>query len=77
MVLRRVGGSNSDNQYTISEIKVYEVTNLLHYGAQILAAPDESVASLSADNLIENLRTRSARYDMAPVTDNVGSIATF
>ena len=40
VVLRRDGPApDTDNAYTINEIRVYGITNLLGYGAAILKAP--------------------------------------
>ena len=65
VVLRRIGPPAIGNwDYSVSEIRIYAVTNLLHYGASILKAPDPLSPAKSADNLITNLRTRSARNDV-------------
>ena len=77
-VLRREGhGIGNELTYTINEIKVYAVTNLLNYGAMILAAPEPTASSKSAQNLISNLRTRSVRNDFRPIIDSAGNRATF
>ena len=40
VVLRRIGAPNvANNDFAISEIKVYAVRNLIQYGATILKAP--------------------------------------
>ena len=78
VVLRRDGNNlNGDQYYTVNEIKVYAVTNLLNYGATILSAPEPTTPSKSAQNLVENLRTRSPRNDFSPIIDSVGNRATF
>ena len=78
VVLRRDGqGIDGQNLYQVNEIKVYAVTNLLNYGATILSAPEPTIASKSAKNLIENLRTRSVRNNWNPIIDSLGNRATF
>ena len=64
IVLRRDGAGLSGHAYTICQIKVYAVTNLLQYdGATILKAPESTYHWLSAENLITNLGVRSVRAD--------------
>ena len=77
VVLRRDGPGISNNWYTVSEIRVYSVTNLLNYGATILSAPESTTSSKSAQNLVTNLRTRSARNNFNPIIDSSGNRATF
>ena len=72
VVLRREGAA-ADNFFTLCEIKVYGLTNLLEYGASILKTPDPTDSAKSADNLINNLRTRSARHEIAPIIDSAGN----
>ena len=60
-------------------IKVYEVTNLLYYGATILDAPGpiNNQDAFSADNLIENLAVRSPKNAYTPIIDDQGNKANF
>ena len=53
------------------------MTNLLQYDATILAAPEPTTSSKSAQNLVTNLRTRSVRNDFNPIIDSAGNRATF
>ena len=80
IVIRRIGpalpGANSD-RYGINEIKVYEVTNLLNYGAKIFKAPDATTSTKTADNLINNLSVRSPRNTINPIVDDQGNRASF
>ena len=80
VVLRRDGPSSIDDSittYTVNEIKVYSVTNLLNYGATVLSAPEPTSPAKSAQNLVENLDTRSSRNDYNPIIDSDGTRATF
>ena len=53
VVLRRIGAPNwTTDEFAISEIKVYGVTNLLQYGATILKAPEPNEHANIATNLI-------------------------
>ena len=80
IVIRRIGpalpGTNI-NKYTINEIKAYEVTNLLNYGAKIFKAPDATATSKTAENLINNLSVRSPGNTIKPIVDDQGNRATF
>ena len=72
IVLRRDGAGLSGHAYTICQIKVYAVTNLLQYdGATILKAPESTYHWLSAENLITNLGVRSVRsvFGLEPLSD--------
>ena len=78
VVLRRDGASvGVDDLYTVNEIKVYSAINLLNYGATILSAPEPTISSKSAQNLVTNLRTRSVRNNWNPIIDSLGNRATF
>ena len=79
IVLRRDGAGYSGHAYTISQIKVYAVTNLLQYGATILKAPESTYWWLSAENLITNLgvRTVRANWEYRPLSDAYGSRENF
>ena len=58
-------------------VKVYGVPNLLEF-ASVFESPDSSdEAKYSVNNLIQNLDTRANQKDEHPLTDNLGSKATF
>ena len=48
-----------DNSFTINEIRVFSVQNLLE-DAIVFKAPDPKNPLFSANNLIENIETRSS-----------------
>ena len=78
VVIRREGNASGvDNKYSINQVRVYGITNLLYYGAQILKAPEPVHANLVADNLITNLRTRSLFANRNPLIDSIATRASF
>ena len=56
---------------------MYSVTNLLGYDATILKAPQPSETDKSAENLVNNLRTRSNRNDFNPIINSLAERASF
>ena len=69
MLWRSGPGMSSRVVFSISEIRAYSsVTNLLE-GAALIEAPTPKHSDFSANNLIENQDTRSARQDINAITD--------
>lgn len=78
LVIRRLGpGIGGSNDYSLAQIKAYSVTNLLYQSATILEAPTPNVVTKSAQNLVENLRTRTQRNIFNPLIDMAGNRASF
>ena len=59
-MLKRTGPGMRDNKFSINEIRVFSVPNLLE-GASVIKAPDPKNSDFGANNLVENQETRSMR----------------
>ena len=77
--LRRTGSTveGGSQRFNINEIRAFSVPNLLE-GAAVIEAPTPKHSDFDANNLIENIDTRSARQDFNAITywDGISSTVT-
>ena len=57
-----------DNSFTINEIRVFSVPNLIE-GAAVIKAPAANQTKFSAKNLVENQEKRSGRKTINAIID--------
>ena len=61
MIFRRISDGPPSNKFLyMSEIRAYQSTNLLKYGAKIIYQTEAIDLDHQAENLIENLESRSS-----------------
>ena len=78
LTIRRVHKPLSDNWYTLNEVRVYQVPNLLQELSTVAITPDTSASTASdtsATNLITNLGNRASN-DSFPIKDVNSVLAT-
>ena len=68
IILRRTGPGMSSDNFTLNEIRVFSVPNLLE-GSAVIEAPVPKDPAFSPNNLIENLELRSTTQDFNAITD--------